>query len=332
VLPHELSRGKDLTTNEVKSIFSRIASDFDPLKIMVGITGGEATLRPDIVEIVRYLVKLGFRTVAVDSNGINYGKNPDLLDRLVDAGMRCPTISVDGIGEAQRIIRNDRSAGRLPWKAIEYVQKKYPDLGITTICAASPVNLAEVPQVFRRFEDLGVKFSRISAIFPLGRAKNNPDEVLSPEDLFRVLAWVAEQRTLFAAKKRSLEIEFIDDGWCGIEWEGGLLRSNFLYCRAGVTVLGSEHDGKITGCPVIQSSFNIQGDARTERISKIWKERFTVFRQRSWLKQEDCGSCREWDACLGGSMHNRDDHGKLTRCTAKIIREGGVRHFSAVFK
>lgn len=324
VLPYEESHGPDLTKAEIKRIFDEIATDFDASKIMVGITGGECTMRPDLVEIVRYLVKLGFRTVACDSNGIAYGRDPTLFDRLVEAGMRCPTISCDGIGSGQAVLRRDPTAGALTWKAIEYACKRYPTLGTTTICAASPLNLSEVPYVFKRFEDSGITFARLSAIFPLGRASANPDQVLSPHDLRRVLAWVAEQRTLFLAGKREIEIEFIDDGWCGLEWEGGLLRANFLYCRAGVTVLGLEHDGRIVGCPVIHEDFNIQGDARTERISHVWRTRFRQFRDRSWLKTGGCASCNEWSLCLGGSMHNRLNDGTLVRCTARLLRAGAI--------
>jgi len=321
VLPSEKGLGPDLTTDEVKRVFAEMADDFDPARIMVGITGGEPTLRPDLVEIVKYLVGLGFRTVAVDSNGVNYGRHPELLDRLVEAGMRCPTISVDGVGEGQRLIRRDPSAGRFTWKAIEYVQRRYPDLGTTTICAASPWNLAEVPQVFQRFEDLGIRFARLSAIFPIGRAGESPGEVLGLDDLSRVLMWLAEQRALFAAGKRSIEIEFIDDGWCGLKWEGGLLRGSFLYCRAGVTVLGIEHDGRIVGCPVIEAAFNVQGHVKMDRVSDVWHNRFKAFRERSWLRRGECASCVEWPVCLGGSMHNRRDDGTLTRCTAAILRQ-----------
>jgi radical SAM protein with 4Fe4S-binding SPASM domain len=322
VLPPEESRAPDLTTAEVRQIFSEMAEDFDASRIMVGITGGEATMRPDLVEIVRHMVGLGFKTVAVDSNGVNYGRHPELLDRLVEAGMRCPTISVDGVGPAQRQLRGDRSAGELTWKAIEYCQSRYPDLGLTTICAASPANLREVPAVFDRFEFLGVRFARISPIFPLGRAARAPEDVLSPRDLARLMAWVAEQRVLFQQGSRELEIEFVDDGWCGLAWEGGMLRGNFLYCRAGVSVLGLEHDGRIVGCPVIHARFNTQGDARTERVSRVWATRFGEFRERTWLRQGACVDCRELASCLGGSMHNRDDQGRLTRCTKHLLEEG----------
>lgn len=320
VLPREEGLGDDLSTGEVLRIFRQVAEDFDPSGIMVGITGGEATLRPDLVLIVRELVRMGFRTVAVDSNGVAYGRDPTLIDRLVDAGMRCPTISVDGVGEAQRRLRGDASAGALPWRAITYVQERYPDLGTTTICAASPLNLAEVPEVFRRFEDLGIRFARLSAIFPLGRAAHAPDEVLTPADLRRVLSWVAEQRVAFSQGRRTLEIEFVDDGWCGLEWEGGLLRGSFLYCRAGLTVLGIEHDGRIVGCPVIHAAFNVQGDARSERVSTVWHQRFRPFRDRARLRRGRCATCREWDACLGGSMHDRDDDGNPVRCMAWTLR------------
>lgn len=320
VLPHEEAPGRDLTTAEVKRVFAEIAEDFDAGRIMVGITGGEATLRPDLVELVRELVRLGFRTVAVDSNGVAYGRDLSLIDRLVEAGMRCPTISVDGVGEAQRALRGDASAGALPWKAIEHVQRRYPELGTTTICAASPRNLGEVVEVYRRFEDLGVTFARLSPIFPLGRAAQDGSEVLGLGELATLLAWLAEQRSLFAAGKRDLEIELIDDGWCGLELEGGLLRASFFHCRAGLTSLGIEHDGTVVGCPVIHAGFNAQGNALEERVSKIWRERFRPFRDRAWLKQGACAGCGEWEACLGGSMHNRDEAGGLVRCSASGLR------------
>lgn len=320
VLPHEEARGADLSTEQVLRVFRELAEDFDARQIMVGITGGEATLRPDLVDVVRELVRLGFKTVAVDSNGVSYGRVPNLLDRLVDAGMRCPTISVDGVGEAQRALRGDASAGALPWKAIEHVQKRYPDLGTTTICAASPQNLGEIEEVYRRFEDLGVTFARLSPIFPLGRAAQDQAEVLGAESLATLLQWLAEQRSLFAAGKRDLEIELIDDGWCGLELEGGLLRGSFFHCRAGLTSLGIEHDGTVVGCPVIHSGFNVQGHALEERVSKIWRERFGAFRDRAWLRQGECASCAEWEACLGGSMHNRGDSGALVRCSAAALR------------
>jgi radical SAM protein with 4Fe4S-binding SPASM domain len=319
VLPHEQSPGPDLDTAEVKRIFAEIAEDFDASKIMVGITGGEATLRPDLVEIVAFLVGLGFRTVAVDSNGMRYGRDLSLLDRLVEAGMRCPTISVDGVGEGQRYLRRDSSAAALPWKAITYLQQRYPKTGLTTICAASPANLSEVPLVFDRFEQLGVAFARLSPIFPVGRAASDPTLVLQGSELLAAMQWLAEQRTLFAAGKRDLEIELIDDGWCGTRWEGGMLRGNFLYCRAGVTVLGIEHDGRVVGCPVIGASFNVQGDARTERVSELWKSRFERFRDRQWLRQGACATCEQWNACLGGSLHNRTNDGQLQRCTAQLV-------------
>lgn len=322
VLPSEEAAAPDLSTAEVERILDEVAEDFDASRIMLGITGGECTVRPDLVRIVAHAVRRGFRTVACDSNGVNYGRDPSLFDRLVEAGMRCPTISVDGVGEAQRRLRGDPSAGRWTWKAIEYAQSRYPDLGLTTICAASPLNLDEVPAVFDRFEALGVRFARVSGIFPLGRAAEAPGEVLQPPEMVRLLSWLAERRTRFVEGRSTLEVEFIDDGWCGLEWEGGMLRGSFLYCRAGVTVCGVEHDGRIVGCPVIHAPFNVQGDARTERVSVAWRERFRPFRDRAWLHRDACAACREWRWCQGGSLHNREDDGTLTRCTARLLREG----------
>lgn len=65
-----------------------MAEDFDASKLTVAITGGEATLRKDLAEIVKFVKDLGFKNVGVDSNGYCYSQDFGLIDRLIEAGMR----------------------------------------------------------------------------------------------------------------------------------------------------------------------------------------------------------------------------------------------------
>ncbi len=325
-IPSEQATGEELSTDEALRIFDDIATSFDPAEITVGITGGEATLRGDLVTLVTALVKRGFKQVAVDSNGVQYGRDPSLFDRLVDAGMRGPTISVDGWNECpggsegQRAMRGDPTGGALTWKAIEYAQTRYPQLGTTTICGVSRYNVDEFAAVFDRFEQLGIAFTRVSPIFAGGRAVANADLSLSAPQLRDVMKWIAARRARFVAGQSPLEVELIDDGWCGLEWEGGLLRGGFYSCQAGLGLLGLEHDGRIVGCPVIGEGFNVQGDARRESVGRVWRERFQAFRDRSWLRQGPCETCTEWAFCQGGSLHHRSATGALLDCTARSLR------------
>jgi hypothetical protein len=73
------------------------------------------------------------------------------------------------------------------------------------------------------------------------------------------------------------------------------------------------------------AGFNVRGDARSERVSEVWKKRFSPFRDRAWMHCGPCSTCAQWDACLGGSMHNRADDGTLQRCTAQLLGAASER-------
>ncbi len=60
------------------------------------ITGGEPTLREDIVDIVRLAKKVGFDQIQLNTTGINLGYNPDLLVKLREAGTSTLYMSFDG--------------------------------------------------------------------------------------------------------------------------------------------------------------------------------------------------------------------------------------------
>jgi len=71
----------------------------------IRLTGGEPTLRPDLLEIVARLGRLdGLRDLAMTTNGISL---PRLAQRLVDAGLRRVNIHLDTLhpGRLQRLMR-----------------------------------------------------------------------------------------------------------------------------------------------------------------------------------------------------------------------------------
>jgi len=62
----------------------------------IQITGGEPTIRDDIVEIVRQARLIGFEHVQLNTHGINFATNPDIVGELRDAGMSTVYMSFDG--------------------------------------------------------------------------------------------------------------------------------------------------------------------------------------------------------------------------------------------
>lgn len=83
---------KWMKRDEVRSrIRWGVANGYDE----VSFTGGEATLRPDFLELVRFAREAGFRRVAVTTNGWRLGQ-PDFFRAAVEAGLTSMGVSIHG--------------------------------------------------------------------------------------------------------------------------------------------------------------------------------------------------------------------------------------------
>jgi radical SAM protein with 4Fe4S-binding SPASM domain len=320
--------GSELTTQQAKRIFAEIAEDLNPKEIHVAITGGEPTLRKDLIEMVKFLSDLSFKTVGVDSNGINYAKDLSLLDKLVEAGMTVGTIGVDGLREGYKKTRGVDYFNKII-NVLRYVISKYSDmLYLTTFTVVNNYNKNEIPELMEILADIGLKYARVSPVSKIGRAASVYERLykLSPQDLYSLLQWIANKREEYKCGKFPMEIELSDDGWCGLKYE--LLTKSIehiFFCATGITVASILYDGKISACPHISRDLTIQGDALKERFSDVWNNRFQSFRNKNWLKKGKCKACDQWVYCRGGAMHYRDKDGTMKQCIYDDVKE--VDHY-----
>lgn len=86
----------------------------------IQLTGGEPTLRKDIIKIIKMCRKEGFEHVQFNTNGINFAKNPKLVKEIVGAGANVIYLSFDGVSpktnpknyyEVPKALENVRNAG-----------------------------------------------------------------------------------------------------------------------------------------------------------------------------------------------------------------------------
>lgn len=102
--PHRSDEHRQMTTEEVKRVMGKILNEAHVPSL--SFTGGEATLRPDLPELVRHGADLGFR-VNLITNGVR-AADEDYARSLVDAGLAAAQVSIEA-GEAGL---HDRLAGR----------------------------------------------------------------------------------------------------------------------------------------------------------------------------------------------------------------------------
>jgi GTP 3',8-cyclase len=135
-----------LTAGEIEAV-CRVAVDFGFRKIRL--TGGEPTLRRDVVDIVRRLAVLpGLEDLAMTTNGLRL---PDLAAPLKAAGLRRLNIHVDSLNPANvaRLMRwgsldalwagvaAAEAAGLTPIKLNSVVARGYNDLDVVDLARLS---------------------------------------------------------------------------------------------------------------------------------------------------------------------------------------------------
>jgi radical SAM protein with 4Fe4S-binding SPASM domain len=317
---------RELKTNEIKRFFWEIAQDFDAHKISVGITGGEPTLRKDLSEVVRYIHKLGY-TVTLSTNGYLLGKKTKKIDELIQAGVGGFAVSLDGMGNAhnnQRGVHCFEEAIRV----IKYLRKNHPDIICEVATVVTKYNYRDLQQVYSLLEHLDIEDWKFATAVPIKRAKDNEYAAISDFDFEKLLGWIRDKGVLFTTGKTKLHPQFVDEGWCGREYEGRV-RSTLFFCYAGIKIASILYDGKVGVCLEVPRELSVQGDLRKERFSEIWRNRFQIFRNREWLRKDKCALCSEWQFCRGGAMHQRTSQGKMIQCSflrlQKIEKRGQKR-------
>ncbi len=88
----DTNKEKDLSTQEVKDRIRYIHSKgIETLEF----TGGEPTIRSDLIELVTFAKKLGFKSISIITNGLRMA-NPDYAKACVEAGIDDYLISIHG--------------------------------------------------------------------------------------------------------------------------------------------------------------------------------------------------------------------------------------------
>jgi len=294
----------DMPFEDFGKALDSIASNTDPHKVMVIITGGEPLMRRDLEACGRAIYEKGFPWSMV-TNG--FAMTEDRFRSLRAAGLHAITVSLDGLEDDHNWMRGREGSFRRAADAIRMIAQS----GITSdvVTCVNERNISHLNEIKELLIGLGVKAWRLFTIFPQGRAKDNPEMKLTGVQMREVMEFIKETR-----KEGRIQCSFACEGFLGV-YEGEV-RDNFYACIAGNSVASVLADGSISACPSIRAKY-YQGNIYRDDFWTVWNRGFQKFRDRSWMKTGICADCKYFRYCQGNGFHLRDDNGELIQCLLK---------------
>ena len=309
---HCLHCGSDCSSSEVtpdmpaedflRVIDQSITPHVDPHKVLIIISGGEPLMRKDLAEVGAALKQRGYPWGMV-SNGLALTKKR--FKELMAAGLRSIAISFDGLELDHNWLRQHPLAFEGATRAIKLAAAT-PLLTWDVVTCVNQRTINQLDEMQQYLWSIGVRNWRLITIDPMGRAEENPELLLTPDQHRQLLDYIREKR------KQGLHISYSCEGFMpDYELE---VRDHLFHCAAGVSVASILIDGSISACTSIRGKY-YQGNIYKDDFWDVWENRFEPYRNRKWMRQlEPCNNCKLFRYCEGGGMHLRREDGSLMLC------------------
>jgi len=281
-LEHGYTDGEELSTEQWKDVI-RTASE--KLGTMLGVvSGGEALLREDVFEIIRYAEERGI-SIHLCTNALLL--NEDKMARLRDSGVSTVSFSLDGPEAA--VHDHIRGAGNFD-KAVVLIKKfraVAPDVNIGINFVITNHNFRHMTEMLHFAESLKVRQIKFAPIHT-NLLHQNKDFTDCDDLLFKredLPALEREVRRVRDACRESALITTSDAFFDGITklYDGPY----HTRCQAGYAICAVSPSGYVSPCSDIHSQFNVMEHS----IEDIWRD--PGFQQ---LRRQVC-SCNAacWD-------------------------------------
>lgn len=284
-----------LPLEKYKLLLDEVKENFGT-KALIAVTGGEPLLYPDFFELMEYTQELGFKW-GMTSNGTLITK--EVAHHLKEAGMKSISLSIDGLPETHDRYRGLKDAYKLGMEGIQnLIDEDCFNIMVTTV--VNHENIDELDALFDVFDGMDINEWRLTGIEPIGRAEKVPDMLLTADDNRRIMEFIKEKR------EKRIPVTYSCTHFLGLEYEAEV-RDWYFLCNAGIYVAGVLVNGDVTACiDIPRNEKTIQGNINSESFTKLWKERFEIYRTPLSERNEKCAACPEAKWCRGDAYHSWD--------------------------
>ena len=292
----------ELEKDDWKRVIDEVAENFNP-KPLLCITGGEPLLYKDFFEVMDYAKEKGFNWGMTTNATLVDG---NIAKKLKASGMRTVSVSIDGLPDTHDAIRGLKGGYDLAMRGLRaLIDEGFPHVQATTVI--NHENIGELDALFEIMRGLDIDSWRVINLEPIGRALDFPEKMMTPADYRRLFDFIREKRAA------QYPVCYGCTHYLGLDYEREL-RDWYFICSAGRTVASISSTGDIGACLDIErNERTVQGNVRNESFTKVWRERFSLFRQELSDLAEGCGGCEHAEFCAGGSWHSFDFGGNRQR-------------------
>jgi len=277
-------------------------------------SGGEPLLRKDIIELIRYAVKKGIRTV-LSTNGTLISE--EIAERLKDAGISYVGISLDGLEEVNDRFRGVKGAFKKAMEGIENCKKKGIKVGIRF--TMNRFNASEVPKIFDLVEKEGIDRVCFYHLVYSGRGSSLIKDDLSHEETRRIVDLIIDKTKELYDKGLKKEVLTVDNHADGPYLYLRMLREGNPRAKDVLELLrmnGGNRSGEGIGCISWDGSVHADqfwrhysfGNVLKRPFSKIWTDTsdplMAKLKNKKKYVKGRCSVCRWLDIC-GGNLRVR---------------------------
>ncbi len=279
--------GRRMSTDQVRRVMDRIFHEAHVPSL--SFTGGEATLEPDLPELVAYGARLGFR-VNLITNGIRAG-DPAYAAALASSGLASAQVSLEAGEEAL----HDRLVGRPgAFRATVAAVRNFAALGlhVHTNTTLSPANLDAAADLVRFVAaDLGRPTLSMNMVIRTGLACGSSPVQVGYAEIARRLPGLLE-----VARAEGVRLVWYSPTpFCILN--PVLLGQGAKSCACVGGILSVDPRGEVLPCSSFAAGL---GSLLEQPFERVYESRAARYWRRKEYLPPPCEGCADADVCGGG--------------------------------
>ncbi len=296
----------ELTTDEAKALIDDLAEMRAPVLLF---SGGEPTMRPDLIELGAYTAETGVRPV-ISTNGTLI--DVEMAGKIKDAGFQYVGVSIDGLRETNDRFRGKRGAFDAALDGLRNCRDAGLKVGIRF--TVNKRNYDDLPGILDLLEEEKIPRFCLYHLVYAGRGSELANEDLAHVETRAMMDMLFERTVDFHERGIELEMLTVDNHADGVYLYLKLARENPDRAREVLRLLrisGGNASGVRIGCVGVTGEVHADqfwrhysfGNVRRRKFSEIWydlsDELMAGLKDRRALLTGKCGRCSYQDICNG---------------------------------